>query len=61
MENAEAQKSETKGEQSKKEVASKSRQYNLLVYVRVRPMLQTEYAKEVAITCNDDVSFPGRI
>jgi hypothetical protein len=55
MESAEKKKGSTKEEQAPKEAPSKSKQYNILVYVRLRPALHSEFAKEVVISCNDDV------
>jgi len=36
-------------------IREKSKDYNILVYLRVRPLVKNEYGKEVAITCDDDV------
>jgi len=33
----------------------KDKQYNILVYIRLRPLLKSEFGKEVAIECREDV------
>lgn len=38
-----------------------SRNYNILVYIRVRPVLKSEFGKEVVVNPEDDVKLSVRI
>ena len=51
MENKPLQKSLTINNEATKQSASKN--FSILVFVRVRPLLMSEFGKEIAVSCQD--------
>ena len=44
-------------QESETSLKERAKQYHILVFIRLRPVLKSEFEKETAISCREDVLF----